>query len=138
MAQNSFREGVVLEEGKRPYDSTTVGDESPSHEGQKPVSGTDSRTATRTGPTMHDDPFGDESNADVKYKTMAWWQAGMIMIAETVSLGILSLPSALATLGFVPGMILILGLGLLATYTGYMIGSFKLHYPVSVPWTVQD
>lgn len=23
------------------------------------------------------DPFGDESQAGVKYKTMAWWQAGM-------------------------------------------------------------
>ena len=26
------------------------------------------------------DPFGDESNSDVKYKTMHWWQAGMIMV----------------------------------------------------------
>ncbi|KAI9880981.1 MAG: hypothetical protein M1830_009475 [Pleopsidium flavum] len=76
-----------------------------------------------------DDPFGDEENADVKYKTMAWWQAGMIMIAETVSLGILSLPSVLAAVGLVPGVILILGLGALATYTGFVIGQFKLCYP---------
>ena len=47
------------------------------------------------------DPFGDESRNEVKYKTMAWWQAGMIMIAETVSLGILSLPSVLASVGIV-------------------------------------
>lgn len=40
------------------------------------------------------------------------------MIAETIALGILSLPSALATLGMVPGVILIVGLGLIATYTG--------------------
>ena len=53
----------------------------------------------------------------------------MIMIAETVSLGILSLPSVLAAIGFVPGMLLIFGLGLLATYTGYTIGQFKLAYP---------
>ena len=49
-----------------------------------------------------DDPFGDESNAEVKYRTMHWWQAGMIMIAETISLGILSLPSVLASVGMVP------------------------------------
>ncbi|KAJ5037125.1 mitochondrial glycerol-3-phosphate dehydrogenase [Penicillium rubens] len=48
------------------------------------------------------DPFGDESQAGVKYKTMAWWQAGMIMIAETISLGILALPKALAVLGLIP------------------------------------
>lgn len=51
------------------------------------------------------------------------------MIAETISLGILSLPSALATLGIVGGEILIVGLGILATYTGYTLGQFKLRYP---------
>ena len=51
------------------------------------------------------------------------------MIAETISLGILSLPSVLAAIGFVPGMILIAGLGILATYTGYVIGQFKLAHP---------
>jgi hypothetical protein len=62
------------------------------------------------------DPFGDEEGSDVKYKTMAWWQAYMVMTAETVSLGILSLPSVLASVGMVAGIILIAGLGLLATY----------------------
>ena len=76
-----------------------------------------------------EDPFGDENHSDVKYKTMKWWQASMIMIAETVSLGILSLPSVLATIGFAPGMILIAGLGAVATYTGYTLGQFKLKYP---------
>jgi hypothetical protein len=33
------------------------------------------------------DPFGDETDAEVKYRTLEWWQAGMIMIAETVGLG---------------------------------------------------
>ena len=71
------------------------------------------------------------------------------MIAETISLGILSLPSVLAAIGLVPylpppmshpytiaklthilrGLILIVGLGLLATYTGFVIGQFKLRYP---------
>ena len=53
----------------------------------------------------------------------------MIMIAETVSLGILSLPSVLATVGIVPGVILIIGLGIIATYTGYVLGQFKAAYP---------
>lgn len=51
------------------------------------------------------------------------------MVAETISLGILSLPSVLATVGMVPGVILILGLGILATYSGYVIGQFRLEYP---------
>ncbi|EME77733.1 uncharacterized protein MYCFIDRAFT_45761 [Pseudocercospora fijiensis CIRAD86] len=75
------------------------------------------------------DPFGDESDAEVKYRTMTWWQAAAIMIAETISLGILSLPSVLASIGLVPGIILIIGLGVIATYTGYTMYQFKLVYP---------
>ena len=71
------------------------------------------------------------------------------MIAETIALGILSLPSVVATIGLAPyvfpiattsrivtsdlvqpsAVILIVGLGLLATYTGYNLGQFKMHYP---------
>ncbi|KAF2630025.1 amino acid transporter [Macroventuria anomochaeta] len=76
-----------------------------------------------------DDPFGDEGENEVKYRTLRWWQAGLIMIAETISLGVLSLPSVLATIGFVPGIILIIAMGSLATYTGYVLGQYKAAYP---------
>ncbi|KAJ5975281.1 Amino acid transporter transmembrane [Penicillium waksmanii] len=75
------------------------------------------------------DAFGNEENAEIKYKTLKWWQCGLLMICESVSLGVLSLPSAMAILGIVPGVILIIGLGLLATYTGYNIGLFRERYP---------
>ncbi|KAJ5855735.1 uncharacterized protein N7529_009679 [Penicillium soppii] len=91
-----------------------------------------------------EDPFGDESQTGMKYKTMTWWQAGMsrstpslehvlatdlvVMIAETISLGILALPKALATLGLVPGVLTILVIGLISTYTGYTIGQFKCRH----------
>ncbi|KAJ5092448.1 hypothetical protein NUU61_007318 [Penicillium alfredii] len=75
------------------------------------------------------DPFGDEEGAEVKYKTMEWWQCGMFMIAESVSLGVLSLPATLAQLGLAPAIVLIIGLGLLATYTGYVIAQFRQRYP---------
>ncbi|EKM55232.1 uncharacterized protein PHACADRAFT_255698 [Phanerochaete carnosa HHB-10118-sp] len=60
---------------------------------------------------------------------MVWWKAAALMLAETVSLGILSIPSAFASLGMVAGVILVLFLGTLATATGYVIGQFKLRYP---------
>ncbi|KAJ5085062.1 hypothetical protein N7532_009833 [Penicillium argentinense] len=80
-------------------------------------------------PDQYDNPFGNEDYAEVRYRTLYWWQCGMIMIAETISLGILSLPSAVATLGLAPAVVLIVGLGILATYTGYTLGQFKLRYP---------
>ncbi|KAF2725864.1 aromatic and neutral aliphatic amino acid permease [Polychaeton citri CBS 116435] len=73
-----------------------------------------------------DEKEGDE---EINYQTLTWWQCGMIMIAETISLGILSLPSVLATIGMVPGVILIAGMGVTATYSGYVIGQFRLAYP---------
>ncbi|PWY68005.1 neutral amino acid permease [Aspergillus sclerotioniger CBS 115572] len=75
------------------------------------------------------DAFGNEEFAEIKYKTLKWWQCGLLMICESVSLGVLSLPAAVATLGFVPAVILIVGLGILATYTGYNIGLFRERYP---------
>ncbi|KIW15411.1 hypothetical protein PV08_05457 [Exophiala spinifera] len=78
---------------------------------------------------METDPFGDEEGDGVKYRTLKWWQCSMIMIAETISLGILSLPSVLATIGMAPGGILIICLGIIATYSGYVIGQFKKAHP---------
>ena len=76
-----------------------------------------------------DDSFASEANAEVHYKTCKWYHAGVLMIAETISLGVLALPQALASLGFVPGFLLILFLGAISGYTGHLIGMFKLRYP---------
>ncbi|KAJ3529544.1 hypothetical protein NM688_g7839 [Phlebia brevispora] len=81
--------------------------------------------------TMGDefDVYGDEKSADIKYRTLVWWKAAALMLAETVSLGILSLPSVFASLGMAAGIILVIGLGGIATATGYVLGMFKLRYP---------
>jgi hypothetical protein len=57
------------------------------------------------------------------------WHVGILMLAENVSLGILALPQALAILGLVPGIFCIISLGIIATYTGWIIGEFKLAHP---------
>ncbi|OQE22261.1 hypothetical protein PENSTE_c010G10280 [Penicillium steckii] len=75
------------------------------------------------------DAFGDEEFAEVKYKVLKWWQCGLLMVAETISLGILSLPAAIAGLGIVPGIILLIGLGFVASYTGFIMGQFKWRHP---------
>ncbi|OJJ36037.1 hypothetical protein ASPWEDRAFT_110065 [Aspergillus wentii DTO 134E9] len=75
------------------------------------------------------DAFGDEELAEVKYKVLNWWQCGFLMVAETVSLGILSLPAVISSLGLAPSIVMLLFLGGMATYTGYVIGQFKWRYP---------
>ncbi|KAJ5421502.1 Amino acid transporter transmembrane [Penicillium cf. griseofulvum] len=80
-------------------------------------------------PNVRQDAFGDEEFAEVKYKVLKWWQCGLLMVAETVSLGVLSLPAAVAGLGLVPAILVLIFLGSLATYTGYVIGQMKWKYP---------
>lgn len=103
------RDGIVPHEEKPTYDEET--------------------NTRRPSRNRNDDPFGDESKNEVKYRTMHWWRAAITMIAGTISIGILSLPSVLGTIGIVGGLITLIGLGLVATYTGYVIGQFKLAYP---------
>ncbi|OCL07664.1 hypothetical protein AOQ84DRAFT_222646 [Glonium stellatum] len=78
---------------------------------------------------VEDPVFGNEEGAAIHYRTMEWWHAGILMLAETISLGVLALPQSVATLGLVPGLLLIFFLGISATYTGYIIGQFKQAFP---------
>lgn len=60
---------------------------------------------------------------------MSWQLVAVLMIAEIVSNGMLSLPSSLAVVGIIPGVILIVFLGVFATYTSYLLVQFKLRHP---------
>jgi hypothetical protein len=75
------------------------------------------------------DVFGNEDGAEIQYKTMTWWQGAMIMIAENISLGILSLPAVLKTIGLIGGIIAILLMGVITTYSGYTLWQFRMKYP---------
>lgn len=45
---------------------------------------------------------GAQEADHVQYKTLKWWHCGVLMIAECISLGILSLPHSMAIMGLVP------------------------------------
>lgn len=60
---------------------------------------------------------------------MSWPLVAVLMIAEIVSNGMLSLPSSLAVVGIVPGVIVIVFLGVFATFTSWLLIQFKLHHP---------
>jgi hypothetical protein len=64
-----------------------------------------------------------------KYSRLGWKRLTICMIVEAIALGSLSIPSAFATLGLVPGVIITVGVGLIAIYTSYLIGQVKLKFP---------
>lgn len=58
------------------------------------------------------------------FRTLRRWDTIFMMFANQIGLGILSLPSILQTLGIVPGIIAILGIGCMSWYTGYELLQF--------------
>ncbi|KAI5266802.1 putative amino acid transporter [Aureobasidium subglaciale] len=74
-------------------------------------------------------PFENDANGETEYRTLTWLNAGFLLVAETISLGILSLPAVVASMGFVPGVILIVFFGVLTTYTGYITYQVKIAFP---------
>ncbi|KAK6063409.1 transmembrane amino acid transporter [Seiridium cupressi] len=81
---------------------------------------------------LHHEPapsYSQEDGVEINYKTLEWWQAAVVLIAETVSLGILSLPAVVANLGLAPGIVLIIIMGILSTYSGLVMGEFRHKYP---------
>ncbi|KAA8649286.1 uncharacterized protein ATNIH1004_005187 [Aspergillus tanneri] len=84
-----------------------------------------------------------EQNGRVKYRVMTWCSVECVsasqdleslvsfpvMIAPNISLGILSLSSAITALGIGPAVVLIVFLSRLSCYTALVIGKLKLRYP---------
>jgi amino acid permease len=64
------------------------------------------------------------------YRTLGRWRACVVLITIEVGIGVLSLPSALQTLGLIPGIIAILGFSGLTTYCGYILVQFYRRYPM--------
>ena len=67
MADGSYHSSGAMEKAKPPYDGSTLGSE-----------GSQEVVPATVGYKGKDDPFGDESNSAVKYKTMAWWQVRLL------------------------------------------------------------
>lgn len=57
--------------------------------------------------SIDNEVFGDEAHHDIKYRTLSWPMVAVLMIAEIVSNGMLSLPSSGGVVGLVPNVILI-------------------------------
>ncbi|KAL2356448.1 transmembrane amino acid transporter [Cryomyces antarcticus] len=75
------------------------------------------------------DVFGHEEGHGIRYRTLTWPLVSVLMITEIVTYGTLSLPSSLAVVGIVPGVILIAFLGCFALYTSILLINFKLNHP---------
>ncbi|GAB7325514.1 hypothetical protein MBLNU13_g09520t1 [Cladosporium sp. NU13] len=64
-----------------------------------------------------------------KFHQLGWKRLTILAMVEAIALGSLGLPRAFATLGMVAGVLLSIGIGLVAMYAAYNIGQVKLKFP---------
>lgn len=51
------------------------------------------------------------------------------MLKTQIGLGVLSIPQTFDTLGMIPGLICLLIIGAITTWSDYIVGIFKLNHP---------
>ncbi|KAI9041759.1 uncharacterized protein KD926_006483 [Aspergillus affinis] len=60
---------------------------------------------------------------------VTWLGAVAVMTKTQIGLGVLSIPASLDTLGMIPGVIVLVVMAVITTWSNYMIGVFKLRHP---------
>jgi hypothetical protein len=84
---------------------------------------------TEKGSDLALDKSPSLEEGEQKFRKLGWKKLTICLIVEAIALGSLSVPSAFATVGMVAGILLTVGVGLIAIYTSYVIGQVKLRYP---------
>lgn len=59
---------------------------------------------------------------------MGWLGASVLILKSQIGLGVLGLPFSLQVLGIVPGILCLVAVALITTWSGYVIGTFKLRH----------
>ncbi|KAF7195235.1 N amino acid transport system protein [Pseudocercospora fuligena] len=76
----------------------------------------------------NDAVFGDVSNGP-NYRAVGWAGAVVLMLKTQIGLGVLGIPLVFDTIGMVPGVICLLALAIMTTWSDYIVGVFKINHP---------
>ncbi|GAA5998476.1 uncharacterized protein JCM10292_002723 [Rhodotorula paludigena] len=77
-----------------------------------------------------DEVFGEQQGDDVvQFRSLGWSGAAVLIAKSQIGLGVLSIPSVFSTIGLVPGIIVILAMAVITTWTLLVVGDFKLRHP---------
>ncbi|KAJ4317539.1 hypothetical protein N0V84_007284 [Fusarium piperis] len=80
-------------------------------------------------PTLaHDAVFGNMTEKGPNYRDVGWLGSAALMMKSQIGLGVLSIPCAFDALGIIPGIICLLTVAALTSWSDYVIGMFKLRH----------
>lgn len=59
---------------------------------------------------------------------VGWIGTSVLMMKTQIGLGVLSIPAAFNVLGLIPGVLCLLAIAIITTWSNYMVGAFKLKH----------
>ncbi|THW88669.1 hypothetical protein D6C77_06364 [Aureobasidium pullulans] len=77
----------------------------------------------------HDAVFGDIGEGGPNYRNVGWLGTVALMMKTQIGLGVLSIPAVFDTLGMIPGIICLIIIAIITTWSDYMVGVFKIKHP---------
>ncbi|KAF5266330.1 hypothetical protein FOXYS1_2833 [Fusarium oxysporum] len=83
---------------------------------------------TQEGTTI-DAVFGEVSEDGPNYRNVGWIATVALMTKTQIGLGVLSIPQTFDALGLIPGIICLIVVSAITTWSDYMIGVFKRRHP---------
>ncbi|KAE8359617.1 hypothetical protein BDV27DRAFT_168408 [Aspergillus caelatus] len=73
--------------------------------------------------------FGEIREGDTNYRDVSWMGTTALMIKAQIGLSVLSMPKVFDILGIVPGIIILLTIARMTSWSNWMVGVFKLRHP---------
>ncbi|KAL1869349.1 hypothetical protein Daus18300_005561 [Diaporthe australafricana] len=73
--------------------------------------------------------FGQVSEDGPNFKSLGWKGTAALMMKTQIGLGVMSIPTVFDTLGIIPGVICLVAIAIITTWSGYIVGDFKRRHP---------
>ncbi|KAI8930973.1 hypothetical protein NX059_011985 [Plenodomus lindquistii] len=94
--------------------------------GEKPPLESDSE---RGHGVVEDAVFGEVVEGGPNYRNVGYLGTAALMMKTQIGLGVLSIPAVFDVLGLIPGVICLIAIAVITTWSDYIIGVFKLNHP---------
>jgi len=77
--------------------------------------------------SLHPMPFCD--SADIFPLQVGWLGTAVLMMKTQIGLGVLAIPAVFDSLGLIPGVISLIVIGFITSWSDYEVGVFKRNHP---------
>ncbi|KAH9878114.1 hypothetical protein J1614_003331 [Plenodomus biglobosus] len=109
------------------YTGQNEGDIVPTNSTEKPALDIDYEKQDRG--VTEDAVFGEVVEGGPNYRNVGLLGTAGLMMKTQIGLGVLSIPAVFDVLGLIPGVICLLIIAVITTWSDYIIGVFKLNHP---------